>query len=155
MEQKTTSHLNEKIRSYTLEFKLTAIDFAEVLGNRASANKFNVDVKRIREWRKSKEAIAEKKTSTTGKNQKRLSGGCKPKDVGSEEELMEWITQRRTAKLRVLRKLIMFKARRLHEERVGEDAADKNVFVASRGWLMNEAIWIISKTKNYYNSKRP
>ena len=138
MEQKTTSHLNEKIRSYTLEFKLTAIDFAEVHGNRASANKFNVDVKRIREWRKSKEAIAEKKTSTTGKNQKRLSGGgCKPKDVGLEKELMEWITQRRTAKLRVSRKLIMFKARRLHEERVGEDAADKNVFVASRGWLMN------------------
>ena len=92
MEQNTTSRVNEKVRSSTLEFKLTCIDFRELHGNRASAKKFNFDVKRIRETRKSKEAIAEKKTSTTGKNPKRLSAGCKPKDAGLEEELMVWIT---------------------------------------------------------------
>ena len=34
-------------------------------------------------------------------------------------------------------KLIIFKVRRLHEERAGECAAEKDVFLASRGWLMN------------------
>ena len=47
----------------------------ELHGNRASVKKFKVDMKRISEWRKLKEAIAEKKTSATGKNRKRLSGG--------------------------------------------------------------------------------
>ena len=65
--------MNEKELSYTLEFKLTATDFAELHGKRALIKKFNVDVKHIRGWRKSKEAITEKKTSTTGKNLKRLS----------------------------------------------------------------------------------
>ena len=46
----------------------------ELHGNRASVKKFKVDMKRISEWRKLKEAIAEKKTSATGKNRKRLSG---------------------------------------------------------------------------------
>ena len=47
----------------------------ELHGNRASIKQFKVDMKRISEWRKLKEATAEKKTSTTGKNRKRLSGG--------------------------------------------------------------------------------
>ena len=52
-----------------------------------------------------------------------------------EEDLMEWITERRASKLRVSRKLIMFKARSMHKERVGEDAIDGDIFVASRGWI--------------------
>ena len=56
--------------------------------------KFNIDVKLIREWRKSKETVAEKKTARSGKNRKRLSGrGCKPKDAGLKVELIECITQ--------------------------------------------------------------
>ena len=31
MEQKTTSHVNEKVCSYTLEFSGTAIDFADCM----------------------------------------------------------------------------------------------------------------------------
>ena len=49
----------KKVCSYTLKFKLTAIDFTELPGNKASAKKFNVDVRGIREWRKSKEVIAQ------------------------------------------------------------------------------------------------
>ena len=138
-EIKSTSHKDEKVHSYTLDFKLSAIAYAEAHGNRSSARKFDVDVKRIREWKKGKTAIADKQKAATGRgSRKRIDGGGKkPKDVNLEENLMEWVSQRRENKLRVSRKLIMFKARALHKERVGEDSVEKNVFVASRGWLEN------------------
>ena len=91
-------------------------------------------MKRISEWRKLKEAIAEKKTSATGKNRKRLSGGgCQPKDAGLQKAPMEQITKGRAPKVRVSQKLIMFKVKRLHKERVEEDPAEKNVLMAGRG----------------------
>ena len=42
MEQKTASHVNEKVYSYTLEFSGTAIDFAELHGNRASEYRMKI-----------------------------------------------------------------------------------------------------------------
>ena len=55
----TQSHKGEKIKSYTLNFKLEAVKFAELNGNRPAARKFNVDVRRIREWKNKKEQISE------------------------------------------------------------------------------------------------
>ena len=51
------SHKGEKVRNFTLPFKLTAISFAEEHENRAAEKKFNVDRKRIREWRVKKYSI--------------------------------------------------------------------------------------------------
>ena len=42
---------NRNKRSFTMAFKKEAIEFAELNSNRSVARKFNVDVKRIREWR--------------------------------------------------------------------------------------------------------
>ena len=46
---------------------------------------------------------------------------------------MEQITKGRAPKVRVSQKLIMFKVKRLHKERVEEDGAEKNVLMAGRG----------------------
>lgn len=70
---KTASPVNDKVRSCNLKINRTATDFAKVHGNRASAWKLNVDVKRINEWQKLKEATAEKETLRTGRNHKRLA----------------------------------------------------------------------------------
>ena len=46
---KTASPVNEKVRSFNLKINRAATDFAKVHGNRASARKLNVDVKRTNE----------------------------------------------------------------------------------------------------------
>lgn len=150
MEQNTTSHGNKKVHSCNLEFKLTAADFVELYGNWASAKKFNDDVKHICKWRKSKEAITEKKTSRTGKNGKRLSGGgCKSKDVDLVKELKEWIAKQRAAILCVLGKLIMFKAKCLLEEQVGADAAEKMSL-----WLVEGGLWTLWIVLDYPRNEK-
>ena len=120
-EVKSTSRVNEKVHSYSLEFKITAIASAELHNsNRGAARKFKAEPKRIRDWGKAKESIISKKDTTVGTKRKRLDGGGrKPKDIALEEDLMEWITERCASKLRVSQKLIMFKARSMHKESVG------------------------------------
>ena len=41
-------------QSSSLSFKKEAIAFSETTNNRNAATKFNVDIKRIREWRQNK-----------------------------------------------------------------------------------------------------
>ena len=65
----STSHKGEKRRNYTMELKREAIGYAENHSNHKAADKFNVAVKRIREWRQNKSKIFE---STTKRKNKRL-----------------------------------------------------------------------------------
>ena len=53
----TSSHKSEKVKSYTLKFKLDAISYAEIHSNHAAEQKYKVDRKRIREWRQKKRAF--------------------------------------------------------------------------------------------------
>ena len=64
MEQKSgsTSRKGEKIKSYTVDFKLEAIAFAKSCNNKAAARKFNVAPKTIRDWIRKEEAIASDET---------------------------------------------------------------------------------------------
>ena len=81
------SHKGEKRRSYTMEFKREAIEYAEKNSNHKAAEKFNVAVKRIREWRQNKLKIFE---PTVKPNNKRLEGGGrKPLDLQLENQLVE------------------------------------------------------------------
>ena len=82
-EVKSTSHGNENVHSYSLDFKIAAIAYAELHNsNRGAARKFKVEPKRIRDWRKAKESIISKKDTTVGTKRKRLDGGGrKPKDI--------------------------------------------------------------------------
>ena len=53
-DNEATSHKGEKIKSYPLQFKLDAISFAQIHGNRAAERKFKPDRKRLQEWREKK-----------------------------------------------------------------------------------------------------
>ena len=78
-EEKSTSHKGGKIHSYTVSFKITAIQYAELHGNRAAERKFNVDRKRIREWRAKRDEIGNMSAKVKGKERKRCDGaGRKP-----------------------------------------------------------------------------
>lgn len=72
--QATQSHKGERIKSYTLKFKLQAVMYADLHGNRFVGRKFNVDVWCIREWRKKKEKNHKTEQEITRKGRKTLEG---------------------------------------------------------------------------------
>ena len=96
-----------------MELKREAIGYAENHSNHKAADKFNVAVKRIREWRQNKSKIFE--STTKPKNKRLEGGGRKPLDIQLENQLVEWVYDRRSKGLRVSRKLIMVKAKCLYE----------------------------------------
>ena len=63
----------------------------------------------------------EKLKQGAAKRFKLEGGGCKIKNLELEEDLLEWIHDRRANSLRVSRKLIMRKAKGMHDEKAGED----------------------------------
>ena len=71
-----------------------------------------------------------------GKRCRLDGGGRKVTDVELEEEVLNWIHERRANMLRVSRKLIMFKAKAIYDEKCGNNEALKDGFIASNGWLV-------------------
>jgi len=83
-------------------FKLKAIEYAERVSKNAAAKKYKVDVKRIREWRKNKQSIAELKEKHKGQGRKKLDGGGRRAvDSDLDDIILEWIHGRRANWLRV------------------------------------------------------
>ena len=136
-EDVSSSHKGKKVRS----FKLRAIAHAEVHGNRSAARKYNVDERRVREWRAKKESISSLNLTDGEKKRKRVNdGGRKPQFQAVDEIVLDWISNRRERGLRVSRKLIMKKAQVVYNEmKLGETAntANEEEFKASTGWLKN------------------
>eukprot|EP00794_Sanderia_malayensis_P014636 gene14636-16155_t len=132
-----TSHKGKKMRSYTIGFKLEVVEYAKVNSNQAAATKFNVDRTSVREWRKKERDLKGMLSSRGTKGRKRLDGGGrKPLNESMEERLLEWIFQHRSKRLRVSRKLIMKKAKVIHEEiKNAEPDRHEEIFEASKGWL--------------------
>ena len=127
-----TSHKGSKIKSYTMSFKQTVAKFAKENSINSASVKFKVDRKRIREWINNLEKISTKKSI-----RKRLDGGGrKPMIVEIEENLLEWIYERRSKMLHVSRKMIRTKAKAIFDEKT-DDPAVKESFVASRCWIQN------------------
>ena len=126
-----TSHKGEKRNSYTMEFKKKVLKFAQENSIRKAAAKFNIDRKRIREWNLNKDKIV-----VTKPKRQRLDGaGRKIQSQDMEEEILRRIFERRSKMLRVSRKLIMIKAKAIHDEISGENTALRDSFIASTGWL--------------------
>ena len=76
------SHAGRKISSYSTEFKLEAIKFADKCKSISKAAvKFHVDRKRIREWRR----IQSELQATNNKRKRLEGGGRKPFDVDLED----------------------------------------------------------------------
>ena len=131
----TSSHNSEKMKSYTLKFKLDAISYAEIHGNHAAEKKYKGDRKRIREWRQKKASIQQtvNTKNAKGSRRKRIEGaGRKPFSEKLDEAVLECIHERRGKCLAVSRKLIMKKAVLINDEMVerGESTED---FKASVG----------------------
>ena len=58
-----TSHKGEKIKSYTISFKLEVVEFAENRSITAAAQKYNVDRHSVRDWKKKKNELQELSSS--------------------------------------------------------------------------------------------
>ena len=128
-ERQLISHKDEKRRSFTMQFKLQVIAYARAHSNRSAAKKFNIEPKRVREWISHEAAIKATKKS----KQKLEGGGRKCMDEQLEEDVILWIYDQRSRMLHVSRKMIMFKAKKLFDEKT-DDPAVRDSFVASRGW---------------------
>ena len=98
---KSSSHKNEKIKSYTFSFKLLVVKRAKMSSIEAAERKFWVDRKRIKEWIQNESQIQNKVSSKNrGSFARKLDGGGrKIKDMDLEEMLLEWITLQRSKNL--------------------------------------------------------
>ena len=128
--EKITSNSNQKPRkkaSYSSEYKLKAVAFAEMSTNRAAAREFNVHEKRIREWRKNKEVLL-----NSPKDCRRLKGaGRKPLlNEKLERSLLDWILLMAKERNLVTKNDVQRKAIELSLE-TGSEAK----FAASSGWI--------------------
>ena len=95
-ETTTVSHKGNKLRPFTLEFKLNGINYAKTHSNQAATKKFNVDERRIREWKQKHEKNAITQTKKGGVSKKRLpGGGRKHTDKELEEKVLNWIHEHR------------------------------------------------------------
>ena len=125
------SHKGEQRRKFSMEFKKNVIKYAKENSLNSASKKFNIDRKRVREWVGNEEKVASMKE----KRFRLDGGGRKLTDSELEEEVLNWIHERRSNMLRVSRKLIMFKAKSIFDEKCGDDELLKKSFVASNGWL--------------------
>ena len=125
------SHAGKKVSSYSTEYKLEAIKFAEESKSISrAAKKFNVDHKRICEWQSTKAKLL----AVDNKRKRLEGGGRKPFDVGLEDELLEWVHEQRSSGLCVSRKMISHKALAIHEQKC-KAAQLSPSFIASNSWV--------------------
>ena len=129
-------HKGQKRKKYSLAVKKEVIAYAETHGNRPASRRFQVDEKRVREWRGNKATIEGLITTKKGKERSRLTGGGrKPLSTELEEVLLGWIESRRSRGLRVSRKLTMKKAEIIYGDLTKDMENVDEDFKASRGWL--------------------
>ena len=112
-----------------MEFKRKVINYAKENSYNGAARKFKVDRKRVREWVNQEDKVLKVK----GKRFRVEGGGRKLTHNELEDEFLNWIHRRRENMLRVSRKLIMFKAKAIFDEKFGGDETLKESFVASNG----------------------
>ena len=115
-----------KHNSYTANFKLQVIDFAESLNNSMAARHFTVNKKQIWEWRKRQREIAETPKS------KKVDGRRLMFDA-LEKRLADWIQKSRLNGHIVMRTAVQIRMFNLVKmpEFVVKEPAD---FAASIGW---------------------
>ena len=124
-EKQAISHKGKRLQKCGTEFKKATIKYSI----HSAAKKFKVNRKRVREWVQKEEKV----TSMKGKKFRVDGGGRKFADVELEEEVLSWIQQRRSDMLCVSRKLIMFKAKSIYNEKCGDNEELKAGFVDSTG----------------------
>ena len=96
--------------------------------NRAAASKFNIEPKRIGEWR----SVAENYIKVKVKRKRLGSGERNFLDAELEEEVACWVYSMRHKILHVSRKMMIFKAKKIFNYKT-TDSASRDAFVASGG----------------------
>ena len=95
-----------------------------------TARKINVARKRFRAWQSTKAQL-----QAANSKRKRLQGaGRRPFDVILEDELLDWVHERRSSGHRVSRKMMAQKARAIHERKYKTTEVLPS-FSSSNGWL--------------------
>jgi Brinker DNA-binding domain len=96
-------------RSYDSAFKLRVVEYAVKHSNRGAGRQFNVDEKRVREWRSQRDELA------CNPKRRRLEGGGRKTVLSdeTEERIIGWIEALRAKHLRVTYKMIMIKGKEL------------------------------------------
>lgn len=116
-----------KRSSYTANFKLQVVAFAEKSNNSVAARHFSINEKQVREWRKNRSALSEMPKS------KKAARGQRPRFHALEERLAAWITDKRVNGLIITRTAIRIRALNLMKMPEFAQKAPKD-FVASAGW---------------------
>ena len=127
-----SSHKGMKLKSYSIEFKLKAIAYAEEKGNHAAGREYKVDRKSIRTWRKSKDKLLELSAgSTGGATRKRLKGGGrKVHDAKFEKILIEWVYAVASEGHKISGPVLI-----AHAQQLQKNHKDANGLNFSNGWL--------------------
>ena len=115
-----------KRQAYDNAFKLRVVDYAESSNNCAAQREFGVSDKLVRDWRKTKDKIAD-----ASKTQKRKVICISPYD-NLESDLNNWVQDLRKSGFGVTRNAIRVKALQLAKE--AKYGIDRAAFKASSGW---------------------
>ena len=118
-------YVMSKKKFYNVSFKQKAVECAEKKSKEAAAWEMGVDSKRIREWCKQKETLANLKKKGASSRKLQCGAGRKVLDVDMEDALFSWILEMRSCHLCVARKVIWQQARTL--------SSAKDFFHASTG----------------------
>lgn len=136
-----------KRNSYDLKTKLEAVAYAESNGKRATARKYGVEVKRIREWCSKKAELTYKASTGDGQSRKRLDGGGrKPLCEDLEDTILEWFYEMKEKGNPISIKAIATQAELVWKSKTPLDCSEgseqlNNVkaresdFKASSGWV--------------------
>lgn len=126
-------------RFYSLAEKLRAVEFAESTSTNKAARQYNVDRKRIQEWRLAKDKIIYACDNWSDGNRKRQrGGGKKPISNDLEQFLLNWIdAEMKQPQPKISWRILQAKAREIFNQLKNEGMIKTQVFKASNGWLQN------------------
>ncbi|XP_046880826.1 uncharacterized protein LOC124470774 [Hypomesus transpacificus] len=118
-------------RKHNIQFKLQVINYAEQHSGEATARHFNIDSKRVRDWKSQKDDLV--CMSQLDQTRARLGGGGRKKKSNElEVKMCEWIQGLRAKQVRVSQRMIRSKAKELYTT-LNDGGSPE--FTASAGWL--------------------
>ncbi|XP_044028000.1 uncharacterized protein LOC122864529 [Siniperca chuatsi] len=125
--QSKTEQMEKERRKFDFKFKERVLQYAETHSAEKTARHFNIDSKRIRDWRKQRGKLL-----LADKSRARLTGGGRKKvSLELERRLSQWIYSMLDKHNRVSRNMIKKKALEIYPS-VSDGG---KMFVASTGWL--------------------
>jgi len=138
--------------SYTIDFKIKAIEFAAINNISLASRRFKVDRKRIREWTTQADKLRKlrfifvllsmyffNRDITPQHIEKyRLEGGGRHlHDIEFEKNLLEWIKEQRAKKIRISQRMIQIHACQISSVSVDGDENCFEVFIFNNPLTQN------------------